>query len=207
MSTAQPDHSRPDPLVRVQVTETVEQLNSRGPMTAAAFEIFAADNGRCELLQGRVKMMSPAGAEHGYIAAKIMLQLGNHVERYQLGRVYAAETGFILERSPDTVRAPDIAYIARDRLPDRGEPQGFGIILPDLVVEVLSPTDRVSEIQEKTRAWIGAGVRCVINVHPVDRTATVHREFGDPREYRSRDQIDLSDVVDGWQPAVESFFG
>lgn len=100
MSTGQPHPQPSQQLVRVQVVETVEQVNARGPMTAKEFEIFASDNGRCELIGGSVKMMSPAGSEHGYIAAEILYLLSSHVRQYKLGRVYAAETGFILQQSP-----------------------------------------------------------------------------------------------------------
>ena len=147
MSTAYPDSHSPDRMVKVQVLQTVDQLNARGPMTAESFEIFASQNGRCELIEGNVRMMSPAGSEHGYVAAEILVLLGSHVRQHKLGRVYAAETGFIIQQSPDTVRAPDVAFISTDRLPER-EGRGFGTIMPDLVVEVISPSDTQHYIAE-----------------------------------------------------------
>lgn len=207
MSTAEPNSSPSSQLVRVQVLETVEQVNSRGPMTAEAFEIFAADNGRCELIEGKVRMMSPAGSEHGYIANEVAFLLTLHVREHKLGRVYAAETGFILRRSPDTVRAPDVAFISKDRLPSGREPKGFGEVMPDLVVEVISPSDRKNEFEEKTKAWLEAGVRCVLNLHPKDRRATVHRSPDAMEEFQADEVIELGDVVDGWKPLVRKFFG
>jgi Uma2 family endonuclease len=176
-------------------------------MTAEALEIFAADNGRCELLEGNVTMMSPAGSEHGYIAAEILVLLAVHVREQKLGRVYAAETGFVLKRSPDTVRAPDVAFVSKNRLQSGPESSGYGLILPDLVIEVVSPSDRENEVKEKTEAWLGAGVRCVLNVHPKTRTATVHRSPDSVQEFQTDDVIDLSDIVDGWNPLVRNFFG
>lgn len=112
MPAAHPNSHSPDRLVKVQVLQTVAEVNARGPMSAEDFEVFAAANGRCELLKGNVVMMSPAGSEHGSVAARILLLLGNHVQERELGRVYAAETGSVIERSPDTVRAPDVAFIS-----------------------------------------------------------------------------------------------
>jgi Uma2 family endonuclease len=207
MSTAQPNSPQSSQLVRAQVLETVEEVNARGPMTAEAFEIFAADNGRCELIEGKVNMMSPAGSEHGYIANEIAFLLTLYVREHKLGRVYAAETGFILTGSPNTVRAPDVAYISKARLPEGRESRGFGKTIPDLVVEVISPSDRKNEFEEKTRAWLNAGVHCVLNVHPKERIATVHRPQHDAEEFQTDEVIDLGDIVDGWKPPVRSFFG
>lgn len=211
MSTAQPNFHSPDRLVRVAVTETVEQVNARGPKTAEQFLQFAADNGRCELLRGKVRMISSAGSEHGYIANQIAFLLTSYVRRQKLGRVYAAETGFVLRRSPDTVRAPDVAFIATDRLSISGEGRGFGEVIPDLVVEVRSPSDRLDEVAGKTKSWLDAGVRCVINVDPQTATVVVHRSADDQRSddqrtYVTGDTIALNDIVANWNPTVESFF-
>ncbi len=208
MSTADPNPPRTDRLVRVQVCETVAEVNARGSMTAEAFEVFAADNGRCELLQGKVRMMNPAGFGHGYVVNEIAFLLTSHVRQHFLGEVVAAETGFILSRSPDTVRAADVAFVAKDRLPDQfRRTGGFGTVIPDLVVEVRSPSDRTAEIEDKTKSWIEAGVRCVVNVDPVKQHVTVDDSRGAFREFKDGDEIDFDEVVPGWKPVARSFFG
>src|SRR5256885_15847245 len=89
--------------------------------------------------------LEPAGLRHGRVAMELARRLGNHVDAHRLGRVYAAKTGFTLAREPDTVRAPDIAFVRRERVPDP-EPAGFPNLAPDLVVEVLSSNDRPGEV-------------------------------------------------------------
>ena len=115
MSTTEPNSPRTEHLVRVQVRQTVEQVNAQGPMTAEAFEVFATDNGRCELIDGKVAMMSPAGFRHGRVAWRIGQLLGNHVNAHKLGTLVAAETGFLIRRNPDTVGAADVAFLSNER--------------------------------------------------------------------------------------------
>jgi Uma2 family endonuclease len=105
----------------------------------------AGDIGPCELVRGELIMMAPAGEEHGGVAHTLGRHLGNYVADRSLGRVYAAETGFLIARNPDTVRAPDVSFVRQDRLAPRPR-QGFGEIVPDLVAEVLSPGDRAIEV-------------------------------------------------------------
>jgi len=205
VSTAQPNLNSAARLVQVEATETVQQVNARGPMAADQFLKFAAINGRCELLQGKVQMMSPAGSEHGYIAAQIAYLLIAHVRQQRLGRVYAAETGFVIARSPDTVRSPDIAYITKERLAVGGEGRGFGEVVPDLVIEVLSPSDRIEDVNSKTRSWLDAGVRCVVNVDPETQSVAVHQANVE-RTFEIGSKMEYDDVVPGWYPTVQSFF-
>ena len=100
--------------------------------------------------------------------------LNTHVRAHQIGRVFAAETGFILRRDPDTVRAPDASFVAEDRLLDGELPIGYLELAPDLAVEVTSPSDRPREIQEKVADWLRAGTRLVWVIYPATRSATVH---------------------------------
>jgi Uma2 family endonuclease len=206
MSTAEPDHSRPDQRVRVQVTVTVQQLNARGPMTAEAFEIFAADNGRCELLQGRVRMMSPAGFLHGRVTWRIGQILGNHVEQNGLGVVVAAETGFLLSRDPDTVRAADVAFLSSAAMQTVGDETGFVEIAPDLVVEVRSPSAREGEIVEKTEQWLAAGTRVVINADPKSRSVTVHCVDRPAEKFAESQILSGGEVLPDWTPNVSDLF-
>ena len=119
--------------------------------------------------------MAPAGDQHGEVAFTIGLLVGNHVRQEKLGRCRTAETGFLLRRDPDTVRAPDLAFTCTERLPPRPE-TGFSDIIPDLVVEVVSPSDRASEVTKKALVWLRAGVRLVWVIDPEAEVVTIHRD-------------------------------
>ena len=98
-------------------------------------------------------MMSPAGGGHGRIALRIAYLLESFNEKNRSGVVYAAETGFILQRNPDTVRAPDVAFLKQslaDRIEDRYK---FVPFAPTIAVEVMSPSDKYSEVAEKAQLW------------------------------------------------------
>src|SRR5207253_9652908 len=97
------------------------------------------DGLRHELIRGELKKMPPPGHVHGRVAMKFGWRLAQHVETKNLGNVYAAETGFLLETDPDTVRAPDCAFVSRDRLAAIGDVEGYLPGAPDLAVEVISP--------------------------------------------------------------------
>jgi len=143
-----------------------------------AEELFKTpDLGRCELLQGELRMMPLSGALHGRTVAMLEWWIGNHIAEHTLGMIFGAETGFIIERNPDTVRAPDVAFVVKERIPNP-LPSGFFPGPPDLAVEVLSPSDRASEVTAKTRGWLAAGCREVWNVDPETKTVTLHRAEG-----------------------------
>ena len=99
------------------------------------------DGMRSELVKGGLREMPPAGSEHGAIAMNIGISLGSHVKVNGLGRVYTAETGFRLSSDPDTVRAPDAAFVSRERVEAAGRVTGFWPGPPDLAVEVVFPND------------------------------------------------------------------
>jgi Uma2 family endonuclease len=154
-------------------------VSSVGAIATADDLLSAGEIGRCELVQGELVMMSPAGFEHGVITQRIAAALHAFVSARQLGVVTAAETGFLLCRSPDTVRAPDVAFVASSRVP-RGRTVGYFAGAPDLAVEVLSPTDlhdaaALARAEAKLYAWLEAGCREVWAVDPSNRTITIHR--------------------------------
>ena len=122
--------------------------------------------------------MTPAGNEHGKIAMSVAWRLAQHVEAHGLGAVYAAETGFRLASDPDTVRAPDAAFVCQARLDAVGAVAGYWPGAPDLVVEVVSPGDRYGEVAEKVADWLAAGTQMVVVVEPQQRTVAVHRTRG-----------------------------
>lgn len=161
---------------------------------------------RLELVKGELYEMPPAGASHGDIAMEIGSRLREHVRANGLGRVFAAETGFILARDPDTVRAPDAAFVARRRIPPEGLPSGYFELAPDLAVEVVSPGDTAREVQEKVGDWLRSGARLVWVVYPSSRSVTVHRSPDDLDQLSEEDTLEGAGVVPGFSCPVRDLF-
>jgi Uma2 family endonuclease len=174
-------------------------------ITTAEQLLHASGLGRCELLRGELVMMSPAGSRHGAIAARMAHLLLNFVEPQALGEVLGAETGFLIASDPDTVRAPDAAFIRADRVTD-GLPQGFFPGAPDLAVEVLSPDDRASEVLAKVEDWLSAGCHAVWVVDPKTRTVTVYRSSGDAVVLKTTDTLTGGDLLPGLELPVANIF-
>ena len=147
-------------------------------MTAEQLVDLPDDGRRHELVSGELHSMAPAGAQHGSVAFEIGLAVGLHVREHRLGRCFAAETGFVLSRRPDTVRAPDLAFVRADRAEALERYARFADVVPDLVVEVVSPYDRSTKTVEKALMWVDAGVRLVWVVDPQARLVTVYRDDG-----------------------------
>lgn len=118
-------------------------------MTADELLMLPRGRARHELIKGELVTMSPAGGEHGAIIEALFLLVAEHVKRHRVGIVFGAETGFLIERNPDTVRAPDIAYIRRERIPAENPPIGFWPGAPDLAVKIVSPDDTIRKIDGK----------------------------------------------------------
>ena len=163
-------------------------------MTADELLHVHLPNRHVELVRGVLVVREPAGGTHGRVTVNLTVRLGVHVEHAGVGQLFAAETGFTLARHPDTVRAPDIAFVRRDRLP-RPEPRGFPELAPDLVVEVLSPSDRPGEVLAKVADWLSAGTSLVWVIDPERRLARVYRQDGSERLLTGDDSLDGEDVV------------
>lgn len=176
------------------------------PMTADALLKMSDDGFRYELLRGELKKMAPASHEHGRIAINISTPLDQHARTNRLGRVYAAETGFKVASNPDTVRAPDVAFVSQERLEQVGNVMGYWPGSPDLVVEIISPSDIYTEVEEKVFDWLEAGARVVVVVNPRKRVVTVYRSLTDIMVLTESDTLDCSDVIDGWSIAVKAIF-
>jgi Uma2 family endonuclease len=158
---------------------------------------------RYELIDGELITMSPSGAEHGDVAAEIGARLREYVRTHRLGKTYAAETGLVISRDPDTVRAPDASFVRADRVVNV---RTYFPGAPDLAVEVLSPNDRASEVEAKVRQWLESGTRMVMVVDPETRTATVHTATATSR-LSIGDALDGGDVVPGWRLPLAEIFG
>jgi Uma2 family endonuclease len=164
------------------------------------------DGLRRELVRGELREMTPAGYRHGRVAMRIGSNLDVYVSGNGLGVVCAAETGFKIEGAPDTVRAPDVAFIGRLRVAAAGEPEGFWPGAPDLAVEVVSPGDSFGEVEEKVFDWLRAGCRMVVVANPRKRTVTVYRSHSDIVVLTEEDELDGGDVVPGWKLPVREIF-
>jgi len=161
--------------------------------------------GRCELTRGVLTMMTPAGSEHGAVSVNLTAPLAVFVNANALGKVFASETGFQIAHDPDTVRAPDVAFVCAQRLPAR-LPKGFFQGAPDLAVEVVSPSDRASEVLAKVQDWLDAGSRMVWVVDPQTRTVTVHRSRTEITVLGVADQLTCGDLLPGFSLAVADVF-
>ena len=170
-------------------------------VTAADFWRMSRDGVRRELVRGEVREMSPAGGEHGSATMVMGACLHDFVSERGLGRIFAAETGFLIARDPDTVRAPDCAFVRGDRLPGP-LPRRFVPLAPDLVVETISPEDRARQVKEKVAEWLAAGVRLVWVVHPARRTVTVHRRGRRPLVLRDDAVLDGETLLPGFRLAL-----
>jgi Uma2 family endonuclease len=175
-------------------------------VTAEELEKFPDDDYRYELVEGRVIRMSPTGAMHGWLVLHFASQLTQHVDARRLGFVLT-EVGFRLSSSPDTVRAPDLSFIRRERLPEGALPRGFWQGPPDLAVEVLSPDDRLSDIRTKVSEYLTHGVPLVVVIDPDERSVIAHRGSAPPVALGVGDFLDLDDVVQGFRCAVQDIFG
>lgn len=173
-----------------------------------ADELLAMPRGRVrrELVHGELREMTPAGSEHGDIAMEIGWRLAQHVKANRLGKAYAAETGFKLSSDPDTVRAPDAAFVRAERVEQAGRVTGYFPGAPDLAVEVISPNDRFTEVEEKVFGWLRAGTRLVIVANPREHTVTLYRSRHEIILLTEEEDLDGGDVVSGWKIPVRDLF-
>ncbi len=175
-------------------------------MTADDLRQLPRDGRRHELVKGELRTMPPAGFDHWARVVRLTLPLAQHVAAQRLGVVVGAETGFALARDPDTVRAPDIGFVRQDRIPATGNPRGFWEGAPDLAVEVLSPGDTFSEVEEKVEAWLAAGTALVWVVDPRRQTVTAYRSRTQVALLAEDDFLDGQDVVPGFRCRVGDIF-
>jgi Uma2 family endonuclease len=182
---------RPDTADRLLTAAEFAELPEEGPY-------------RLELVRGRVVRSPRPGALHGRLVLRLGRLLDEFVEAGGHG-VVVVESGALLERDPDTVRGPDVAFYSRERIPENAYAMTFWGP-PDLAVEITSPGNRVSEIQEKVKAYLDAGVRMVWVIDPHSRTATVYRAGGEARLLGAEDSLDGGAVLPGFRLPLISLF-
>jgi Uma2 family endonuclease len=167
------------------------------PMSSEELLTYSSPNARTELVAGRLIVREPAGYRHGKIAAELSFLIQTFVRAHKLGEVVASDTGFTLFRDPDTVRAPDVAFISTARMPTSPE-LGFANFAPDLAVEVLSPSERAGEVLNKVGDLLNAGTRLVWVIDPARRSARAYRADGTVALLDEHDALDGEAVLPGF---------
>jgi Uma2 family endonuclease len=175
------------------------------PVTAEELLRLPRGEKRYELIEGELREMTPAGFDHGAVAGEISALLHRHVTERGLGRA-VVETGFLLSRNPDTVRAPDAAFVSRERLERTGSTPGYWPGAPDLAVEVVSPHDTYSEVAGKALRWLEAGCRLVLVADPSSRRVTLYRPGREATTLDGDQPVDCSAVVAGFAPPARGLF-
>jgi Uma2 family endonuclease len=163
---------------------------------------------RLELVEGELVEMSPTGGEHGETTVDLTLLVGNFVKRNKLGRLSGAETAYILYQDPDptikpTIRAPDLGFVRLERAPEPFGP-GFIPLVPDLAVEVISPSEKVGDVENKLRDYLRYGVRLIWMIYPGSHVMVYSR--GTVRRLIADDQLDGDDVLPGFSVRVGDMF-
>ncbi len=159
-----------------------------------------------ELIRGVLCQTGSTGIEHGEIASNFMLGLGTFVKPRKLGRVFGSDSGVRLERAPDTVREPDVAFISAERLPLGTRITGFSEMPPELVVEIVSPSDTLREVRDKAGMWLSHGVILVWVADPDTRTVDVYRHGSPTVTLTEVDTLDGAAVLPGFTLPVREVF-
>lgn len=174
-------------------------------LTAEDVERVSIPGKLVELVRGQLVVSEPPGTRHGAIAASLAYHLSDFVRRQGLGLVFAQDTGFKIESDPDTVRAPDVAFVGRERA-DRIPPRGYAELAPDLLAEILSPDDRPGEVLAKVADWLAAGTKLAWLVDPQRLEVRVHRADGSLSVLRDNDTLDGEDVLPGFTCPLRDVF-
>lgn len=159
---------------------------------------------RDELFEGILLEMSPASGKHARLSSRFSWRLMSHVEEQGLGAVYNGSAGFVIERSPDSVLSPYIAFVRADRVPE--DDDGYLDLAPDLAVEIISPSNRPSHVEAKVSKYLAAGTGLVLAIYPKPHHARAHHADGATRLYQAGDVIGFGDVVPGFTLAVADIF-
>jgi len=173
-------------------THTVEELRN-----------FATDDDDYELIEGVLAPMPPVDLNHGRVHSNLFRVLVNHAHEHRLGEV-VSEVGFILHRHPDSVLAPDLAFIRANRYPD--ETHGFAQLTPDLVVEIISPGNSLGEIERKIAIYLEAGVKSIWIAYPRQKQIVVHSPGNPPAVIAEGDDLSNSDLLPGLTISVADIF-
>lgn len=174
------------------------------PMTADDLLQMPDDGFRYELVRGELRKMSPAGRLHGRYGGYIHISMGGHVMANDLGETYSSDTGF--ELAPNHVRMPDASFVRQERIDAMPDEPGYVPGPPDVAVEVISPSDRYTDVEEKVADYLEAGALAVVVVNPRNRTVRVHRSPTGVVSLTESDTLEVDDVIPGWRMPIKDIF-
>lgn len=160
---------------------------------------------RYELVRGELLEMTPPGGLHGFVAVEIGALLHQAVKAKRLGSVMV-ETGYRLATDPDTVRSPDVSFLAADKIPPTGLPEGFISGPPDLAVEIVSPNDTATEIQAKVQDYLTHGAQLVWVIYPQQRLVVVYRPDGTAKTVHEADTLTAAPLIPDFSCQVAQIF-
>ena len=201
-------------LIRGVLCEPNTELMPGERMATATTELLTAEDllrlssegVKGELIRGVLCETVSVGMEHTFIAGNMMAPLHTHVRRSRLGRVGGTDGGVLIQRNPDTVREPDIFFVSAEKLPLDAKVQGYLEVVPELVVEIVSPSDRQEAVNDKTLMWLGLGVLMVVEVYPAERAVMVHRPGVPAVTLTGDDALDGGDVLPGFRLPLREIF-
>jgi Uma2 family endonuclease len=162
------------------------------------------DIGRSELIDGKVVTMSPADSEHGFIGFNLGAELRTFVRQKKLGWVIGGETGIYIRRNPDRIRGADIVFVSKEKLPNL--PIGFLDVAPELVIGIISPSDRWQDVRDKLADYFSIGIGQVWVVEPANRTVLVYRSLTDIQEFGEEDTLSGEGMLEGFKLVVAELF-
>ena len=187
-------------------TATKPDATGRKLYTADDLLRLTVEGFRGELIRGELSETMPSGEAHGNVVAKLVYLLMMYVMPRRLGRVTASDSGVRLDHGPDTVREPDVGFFSEDKFQGAEPAAGYSEAVPDLVVEVTSPSDRISAVHDKALMWLRYGTRLVWVVNPNRREVAVYREGEPVLTLTDTDSLDGLDVLPGFTCAVSDVF-
>ena len=201
-------------LIRGVLSEPKTELRPGERMATATTELLTAEDllrlssegVKGELIRGVLCETVSVGMEHTFIAGNMMAALHTHVRRSRLGRVGGTDGGVLIQRDPDTVREPDIFFVSAEKLPLDVRVQGYLEVVPELVVEIVSPSDRQEAVNDKTLMWLGLGVLMVVEVYPAEKAVMVHRPNTPAVTLTGEDALDGGDVLPGFSLPLSEIF-
>ncbi len=161
----------------------------------------------CELVRGEMRMMTPAGARHGDIVNNLAFAITAHVRQRRLGKVFSADTGYRIQRDPDTVLAPDVSFVRREEIPADGLPVQFWNLAPTLAAEVISPSDSATAVRNRVQMLLDAGTVVVWVLDPDAKTVAVHRSGQAVETLCADDRLTDNNVLPGFSCSVAELFG
>ena len=179
--------------------------HSGGLVTADDLLMLEASGKSTELVRGKLIVREPPSTYHGRVQATLNVIVGSHVRAHALGALFGQDTGFKIASDPDTVRAPDLAFVDRTRVAQIPR-RGYAALAPDLAAEILSPDDRPGEVLAKVGDWLAAGVRLVWVIDPDRRAASGYRADGSVATVSSDADMDGEAVLPGLSFPLSDLF-